>query len=108
MFYAVSHGGNSFLQSDLDTFFANFSPSSVWTAPLFVSVDGGSIFVQCRKSLLIHFAGNLDDVNETDHGENDWALEYAMTLVHPQDVTVLQIGDKDTSTTTVPSDSTFQ
>ncbi|KAJ7203774.1 peptidase S8/S53 domain-containing protein, partial [Mycena pura] len=76
-FGMVSGISNTFLQSDLDTFFANFSPSLVGKSPLFVSIDGGVVDV-----------GNGSDV-----GEDGWILQYTMTLVDPQPVTMMQVGD---------------
>ncbi|KAF7336098.1 Tripeptidyl-peptidase sed1 [Mycena venus] len=75
-FGIVSQAPATYLQSDLDTFFANFSPSLVGKSPLFVSIDGGIV----------------DAVEGTDIGEGDWILEYAMALVEPQPVTMLQVG----------------
>ncbi|KAJ7909636.1 peptidase S8/S53 domain-containing protein [Mycena leptocephala] len=66
-FGIVSQAPATYLQSDLDSFFGNFSPSLVGKSPLFVSIDGGV-------------------------GEDDWILEYTMSLVEPQPVTMLQVG----------------
>ncbi|KAJ7445217.1 subtilisin-like protein [Mycena galericulata] len=49
----------------------------VGKSPLFVSIDGGVV----------------DSVNGTDVGEDGWILQYTMTLVQPQPVTMLQVGD---------------
>ncbi|KAJ7162741.1 peptidase S8/S53 domain-containing protein [Mycena crocata] len=76
-FGIVSQTPGTYLQSDLDTFFANFSPSLVGKSPLFVSIDGGIV----------------DAVEGTDVGEDGWILQYTMTLVEPQPVTMLQVGD---------------
>ncbi|KAJ6562638.1 subtilisin-like protein [Mycena capillaripes] len=75
-FGIVSQTPSTYLQSDLDTFFANFSPSLVGMSPLFVSIDGGIV----------------DAVEGTDVGEDGWILQYAMTLVEPQPVTMMQVG----------------
>ncbi|KAJ7053295.1 peptidase S8/S53 domain-containing protein [Mycena amicta] len=72
-FGIVSQAPATYLQSDLDTFFANFLPSLVGKSPSFVSIDGGT-------------------VNGTDVGEDGWILQYTMTLVEPQPVTMLQVG----------------
>ncbi|KAF8190288.1 peptidase S8/S53 domain-containing protein [Mycena galopus ATCC 62051] len=69
----VSQAPATYLQSDLDTFFANFSPSLVGESPLFVSIDGGG-------------------VNGTDFGEDGWIFQYTMALLAPQPVTMLQVG----------------
>lgn len=37
----------AFLQSDLDLFFGNFSPSLVGQSPTFVSIDGGQHLALC-------------------------------------------------------------
>ncbi|KAJ7485842.1 peptidase S8/S53 domain-containing protein [Mycena latifolia] len=63
-FGIVSQTPATYLQSDLDMFFANFSPSLVGKSPLFVSIDGGIV----------------DAVNGTDVGEDGWILQYTMTL----------------------------
>ncbi|GJJ10047.1 hypothetical protein Clacol_004273 [Clathrus columnatus] len=69
----------AYLQSDLDMFFRNFSPSLVGSAPAFVSIDGG--------------IDQLQDSSFSTNGESDLDLEYAMTLVAPQKVTLYQVGD---------------
>ncbi|KAJ6586409.1 peptidase S8/S53 domain-containing protein, partial [Mycena vulgaris] len=76
-FGIVSQAPATYLQSDLDTFFANFSPTLVGKSPLFVSIDGGIV----------------DAVEGTDVGEDGWILQYTMFLVDPQPVTMLQVGD---------------
>ncbi|KAJ7753566.1 peptidase S8/S53 domain-containing protein [Mycena metata] len=75
-FGIVSQAPATYLQSDLDTFFANFTPSLVGKSPLFVSIDGGIV----------------EAVNGTDVGEDGWILQYTMSLVEPQPVTMLQVG----------------
>ncbi|KAJ7645116.1 peptidase S8/S53 domain-containing protein [Mycena polygramma] len=75
-FGIVSQTPATYLQSDLDTFFANFSPTLVGKSPLFVSIDGGIV----------------DAVEGTDVGEDGWILQYTMALVEPQPVTMLQVG----------------
>ncbi|KAJ8701661.1 hypothetical protein PTI98_000425 [Pleurotus ostreatus] len=40
-FAVVNFHPNTYLQSDLDLFFENFSPSLVGSSPTFVSIDGG-------------------------------------------------------------------
>ncbi|KAI0642913.1 subtilisin-like protein [Trametes meyenii] len=69
----------AFLQSDLDMFFANFSPSQVGTSPVLVSIDGG--VVQTRNQ---GFGLN---------GESDLDLQYAFGLTNPQPILLLQTGD---------------
>ncbi|RPD56645.1 subtilisin-like protein [Lentinus tigrinus ALCF2SS1-7] len=69
----------AFLQSDLDMFFANFSPSQVGTKPILISIDGG-----------------VDQTNDTGfnfNGESDLDLQYAFGLTNPQPILLLQTGD---------------
>ncbi|KAI0629798.1 subtilisin-like protein [Trametes polyzona] len=69
----------AFLQSDLDLFFANFSPSQVGTSPVLVSIDGG-----------------MPDTNRQNfglNGESDLDLQYAFGLTNPQPILLLQAGD---------------
>jgi len=73
----VSYFSNTYLQSDLDTFFGNFSPALVGKSPLLVSINGGSI--------------DLDPAS--DVGEDGWILEYAMSLAAPQPVQFLQVNN---------------
>ncbi|TFK38001.1 peptidase S8/S53 domain-containing protein [Crucibulum laeve] len=79
----VSHYSNTYLQSDLDNFFGNFSPSLMGKSPTLVSIDGG----KCRTI-------ELDE--NTDVGEDGWVLQYTMTLVQPQTVLLLQTGGPQT------------
>ncbi|KAF8905279.1 Pro-kumamolisin, activation domain-containing protein [Gymnopilus junonius] len=76
-FGIVSDWPDTYLQSDLDTFFRNFSPSLVGTSPTLVSINGGSI--------------ELDP--SSDVGEDGWILQYAMSLVQPQPVQFLQMNN---------------
>lgn len=69
----------AYLPSDLDMFFRSFSPSQVGERPIFDSIDGGVLQTEVESF----------DYN----GESDLDLEYAMTLVHPQQVTLYQTGD---------------
>ncbi|KJA23154.1 hypothetical protein HYPSUDRAFT_40323 [Hypholoma sublateritium FD-334 SS-4] len=77
-FGIVSYYSNTYLQSDLDTFFGNFSPALVGTAPTLVSIDGGTIALDPDSSV----------------GEDGWILEYAMTLAAPQPVQFLNVGNE--------------
>jgi len=56
-------------------FFANYSPSLVGKSPVFNSIDGGTLQTTSESF----------DFN----GESDLDLEYAMTLVYPQQVLFL-------------------
>ncbi|KAG6810219.1 hypothetical protein H0H92_012845 [Tricholoma furcatifolium] len=73
----ANYYSNIYLQSDLDSFFRNYSPSLVGKSPELVSIDGGS----------------LEQDANTDGGEAGWILQYTMTLVQPQPVQLLQIGN---------------
>lgn len=66
----------AYLPSDLDMFFRKFSLSQVGDRPIFDSIDGG--FLQT----------NMESSNY--NGESDLDLEYAMSLVYPQKVTLYQ------------------
>ncbi|KAF2217659.1 hypothetical protein CERZMDRAFT_108334 [Cercospora zeae-maydis SCOH1-5] len=69
----------AFRPADLDLFFANFSPSQVGERPIFESIQGGvNQQTLDRKTL---------------NAESNQNLAWSMTLVHPQQVTLLQVGD---------------
>ncbi|CZR58166.1 probable tripeptidyl-peptidase 1 precursor [Phialocephala subalpina] len=76
----VEYTPQAYLPSDLDMFFRNFSPSQVGDRPIFDSIDGG--FLQT----------DMESFNY--NGESDLDLEYAMSLVYPQKVTLYQVGDE--------------
>ncbi|KAF8879106.1 subtilisin-like protein [Gymnopilus junonius] len=69
----------SFLASDLDLFFKNFSSSQVGTRPIPILIDGA----------VVQTTNQSFDFN----GESDLDLEYAMSLTNPQPITLLQTGD---------------
>ncbi|KAH9850152.1 subtilisin-like protein [Lenzites betulinus] len=69
----------AFLQSDLDMFFGNFSPSQVGTAPTLISIDGG--------------VAQTTNQGFNFNGESDLDLEYAFGLTNPQPILLLQAGD---------------
>lgn len=75
----VEYAPQTYLQSDLDMFFTNFSSQLVGKSPILNSVDGGLPQTQTQS------------FNYT--GESDLDLEYAMALAYPQEVTLYQIGD---------------
>lgn len=75
----VEYTPQAYLPDDLDMFFANFSPALVGSRPIFDSIDGGEL-----QTIVESFDYN---------GESDLDLEYAMTLVYPQNVTLYQVGD---------------
>ncbi|KDQ54112.1 hypothetical protein JAAARDRAFT_60885 [Jaapia argillacea MUCL 33604] len=75
----VEYTPQAYLQTDLNMFFANFSPSLYGTSPKMVSIDGG--FAQT-------------DYQGFDYnGESDLDLQYGMNLVDPQPITLYQAGD---------------
>ncbi|KAJ3512115.1 hypothetical protein NLJ89_g3712 [Agrocybe chaxingu] len=69
----------AYLPGDLDMFFRNFSPSLVGVRPETVLIDG-AVVQDTQRGF---------DFN----GESDLDLQYAMGLVYPQPVTLLQTGD---------------
>lgn len=75
----VEYTPQSFLQGDLDLFFANFSRNQVQRTPIIDGIDGG--------------APQTANQGFQYNGESDLDLEYAMTLVNPQKVTLYQVGD---------------
>ncbi|KAF8889617.1 peptidase S8/S53 domain-containing protein [Infundibulicybe gibba] len=85
-FGILNHASNGYLQSDLDMFFRNFSPSLVGKSPVFVSIDGGT----------------NDTSQASDFGEAGWILQYAMSLTQPQPVSLLQVGGPQTDPQSLP------
>lgn len=75
----VEYTPEAYVPSDLDLFFSNFSPAQVGERPTTDLIDG-AVNQQTNKSF---------DFN----GESDLDLEYALTLVYPQTVTLYQVGD---------------
>ena len=75
----VEYTPQAYVPTDLDLFFANFSTRQVGNRPITDLIDG-AVVQQQNKS----FSFN---------GESDLDLEYAMTLVYPQEVTLYQVGD---------------
>ncbi|KAJ6476116.1 subtilisin-like protein [Mycena sanguinolenta] len=78
-FGIVEFTPQAFLGSDLDLFFANFSPSLVGVRPIPVLIDGA----------IVQTMNESFDFN----GESDLDLEYAMALTNPQPIQLLQTGD---------------
>ncbi|KAK5130674.1 hypothetical protein LTR08_001835 [Meristemomyces frigidus] len=75
----VEYTPQAYVPSDLDLFFQNFSSSQVGNRPIFDSVDGGVV--------------QQTNMSFNYNGESDLDLEYSMTLVYPQQVTLYQVGD---------------
>ena len=67
------------MQGDLDLFFANYSKRQVHKTPIEDLIDGAVVQTTTQG-----FEYN---------GESDLDLEYAMTLINPQQVTLYQAGD---------------
>ncbi|KAJ7657918.1 peptidase S8/S53 domain-containing protein [Mycena polygramma] len=79
-FGIVAYTPLAYVASDLDLFFANFSPSLVGSRPELISIDGGVVQTEVMVP-----AVNL---------ESNFDLSYAMTLVGPgQPVRLYQVGD---------------
>lgn len=78
-FGLVEFTPQSYVPFDLDIFFSNFSDGPVGERPILKAING-AIVQQQNKSCLNNCESNLD-------------LEYAMILVHPQKVTLYQVGD---------------
>ncbi|KAI1120614.1 peptidase S8/S53 domain-containing protein [Nemania abortiva] len=75
----VEFAPQSYNQVDLNGFFSVYTsnvPND--TAPIFTGVDGGYL---------------SDDTGSGTRGESNLDLCYAMSLVHPQNVTLYQVGD---------------
>jgi tripeptidyl-peptidase-1 len=68
----VEYTPQSYLQTDLNMFFANYSSPLVGKSPNLNPIDGGTL--------------QTTDESFAFNGESDLDLEYAMTLVYPQQV----------------------
>ncbi|KAK3071726.1 hypothetical protein LTR53_008121 [Teratosphaeriaceae sp. CCFEE 6253] len=75
----VEYTPQAYVPGDLDLFFANFSKRAIGERPILDSIDGGVV--------------QQTDTGFGYNGESDLDLEYAMTLVYPQPVTLYQVGD---------------
>lgn len=75
----VEYTPQAYVPSDLDMFFKNFSKKAVGERPVLNSIDGGVV-----QQTNMSFGYN---------GESDLDLEYAMSLVYPQNVVLYQVGD---------------
>ncbi|KAI4733476.1 subtilisin-like protein [Aureobasidium sp. EXF-12298] len=75
----VEYTPQAYVPSDLDLFFANFSEKQVGDRPITDLIDG-AVVQQTNMSFNFNGESNLD-------------LEYAMTLIYPEKVTLLQVGD---------------
>jgi tripeptidyl-peptidase I len=75
----VEYTPQAYVPSDLDLFFKNFSLRQIGERPILDSIDGGF-----PQQTYMNFSYN---------GESDLDLEYGMTLVYPQKVTLYQVGD---------------
>ncbi|KAF2172496.1 hypothetical protein M409DRAFT_63164 [Zasmidium cellare ATCC 36951] len=75
----VEYTPQAYVPSDLDLFFKNFSTKQVGARPTLQSIDGGY--------------SQQSQMSFNYNGESDLDLEYAMSLVYPQSVTLYQVGD---------------
>ena len=75
----IGHTAEAFLQGDLDLFFANYSRDQVHKTPIEDLIDGAVV--------------QTTNQGFSFNGESDLDLEYAMTLINPQQVTLYQAGD---------------
>lgn len=75
----VEYTPQAYVPSDLDLFFANFSTREVGDRPILDAIDGATV--------------QQTDMGFGYNGESNLDLEYAMTLVYPQKVTLYQVGD---------------
>ncbi|KAF3932549.1 Aorsin [Dactylellina cionopaga] len=75
----VSFTPQTYLQEDMNNFFGNFSPVQVGQSPTLKSIDGGYV---------LPFTGVWWNAVELNMD-----LQYAMSLVYPQNVTLFQVGD---------------
>ena len=78
-FGIVEYTPQAFLQNDLDLFFANFSKNQVQRTPI-INLINGAVVQTTNQGFQFN-------------GESDLDLEYAMSLVNPQKVTLYQVGD---------------
>jgi tripeptidyl-peptidase I len=78
-FGIVEYTPQSYVSSDLDMFFSNYSPALVGQVPTMNSIDGGALYTLLQEA----------DYNE----ESDLDLTYAMALAYPLNVTLYQVGD---------------
>ncbi|KAH8592563.1 peptidase S8/S53 domain-containing protein [Bisporella sp. PMI_857] len=75
----VAFGWAAFSQADLSSFFASFNPEAFGRKPIFESIDGGTL-----QNISNAFVFT---------GESTLDMEYTMSLAHPQNVTLFQVGD---------------
>lgn len=75
----VEYTPEAYLQGDLNLFFSNYSTAQKQKTPTTDLIDGAT--VQTTQQSFQY------------NGESDLDLEYAMTLVNPQPVTLYQVGD---------------
>jgi tripeptidyl-peptidase-1 len=79
-FAIVEFTPQAYVGSDLDIFFANFSPSLVGSRPELISIDGGVV--------------QTEETGFDANGESNLDFSSAMTLVGPeQPVRLYQVGD---------------
>ncbi|RFU25414.1 hypothetical protein B7463_g10924, partial [Scytalidium lignicola] len=74
----VEFEGQAYSQTDLDLFFETYTDVPTNTSPIYLPIDGG-------------YLASGDDT--TTRGESNLDLEFAMSLVYPQSVSLYQTGD---------------
>jgi tripeptidyl-peptidase-1 len=77
--FGITEYSNFYLPADMDMFFKLFEPDLVGHRPVLNSVDGGE-----DETQFVSFG---------DNGESDLDLQYAMSLVYPQEIQLFQNGD---------------
>jgi tripeptidyl-peptidase I len=76
----VEYAPQSYIDTDLDKFFKNFSSKLVGQRPILQSIDGGQL-TKANQSF-------------DDNGESDLDLQIAMPLIYPIQLTLYQVGDQ--------------
>ncbi|CZR57887.1 related to tripeptidyl-peptidase I [Phialocephala subalpina] len=94
-FGVVEYTPQSYMGSDLDKFFSNYSKNPVELYSSAPSVlECPSTPVQKRPTLLSVDGGNIHNTpNLNQNTESNLDLQYAMALVNPLNVTLYQVGD---------------
>jgi tripeptidyl-peptidase-1 len=74
----VEFAPQTYRQEDLDIFFNTYAPTATNSTPVYLPIDGGYLSPELDSGTI---------------GESNLDLEYAMSLVYPQAVTLYQTGD---------------
>lgn len=78
----VEFATQAYRQEDLKLFFDTYTSITTNSSPIYLPIDGGYMGTGLDSSTL---------------GESNLDLEFAMSLVYPQPVTLYQVGDDDVS-----------